>query len=208
MRKKMLILSLVAVLLGGAAVPALAQDDGNPVTSDRTRQVRTSPPAWVDMPIEELKAEVEERAERATVRVENSLWLRDDKKIEILGAINSLIQAVDAADSNAAVVGLSISRVQLQRLSFRAERQGTNVDYDGHIAADAERATRRLDRITKVAGWAEAAGEEVETINSYLDEARRLLDEANGDGTAEARHDAVHISMARLVEAAVALDGL
>ena len=208
MKKKMLILGLVALLVGGAAIPAFAQEADNPAANERTRKVRTFPPAWVDMSIEELKAEVDEKAERAATRVEDSPRLDDDEKAELLAAIESLTRAVDEADSNAEVVGLSISRVQLQRLAFRAERRGTDVDYDAHIAGDADRAAQRFERIAKVTGWAEAAGEEVGAINGYLSEAAEHLEQANGDGTVEARHDAVHISLAWLVEAAVALDDL
>lgn len=206
MKKTLLILGIAALLVAGATLPALARDAV--AEGERTRQARSFPPAWVDMSSEELKAEVGERTRRAVARVEDSRWLSEAKKTELLAAADSLTAAVEDADSNAEIVGLSISRVQLQRSEMRAERRGTTFDGDAHIAGDADRAAGRLERLTKVTAWAEAAGEDVAAIGGYLDEAAALLDESYGDGTVEDRHDAVHISLAWLVEAAAGLDRL
>lgn len=208
MKKTFLILGLAAVLVAGAAIPALARSDDGGTDARRIRPARTFPPAWVDLSIEELRAEVGEKAERAAARVEDSLWLSDEEKSDLLAGIDNLTGAVAEAESAAEVVGISISRVQLHRSEMRAERRGTAIDQDAHIAGDADRAERRLERLTKVTAWAEAAGEDMAAINAKLLAAAEFLDAAYGDGTVQDRHDAVHISLARLVEAAVALDRL
>jgi hypothetical protein len=205
MKRTLLILGLAALLVGGATLPALARDGA---VVERTRSTRTFPPAWVAMSIVDLQAEVGERAARAIARTERSPWLSDEEKAELLAAIEGLTGAVGEADSNAEVIGISISRVQLQRSEMRAERRGEAFDHDAHIAGDADRAARRLERLAKVATWAAAAGEDVAAVESYLDEAAGLLEAAYGDGTVVDRHDAVHISLAWLVEAGVALDRL
>ncbi|MBT8166702.1 MAG: hypothetical protein KJN73_05475 [Acidimicrobiia bacterium] len=206
MKKTLLILGLTALLVAGATLPAVARERVPEV--ERSGTTRTFPPAWVDMSIEDLRAEVGERAGRAIARVERSPWLSDSAKSELRAAIDALTGVVAETESNAEVVGLSISRVQLERSELRSERRGTTIDQDAHIEADADRAARRLERLTKMVTWAEAAGEDVAGIGAMLDEAGALLEEAYGDGTVEERHDAAHISLAWLVEAAVALDRL
>ncbi|HZJ48481.1 MAG TPA: hypothetical protein VFD97_05540, partial [Acidimicrobiia bacterium] len=115
---------------------------------------------------------------------------------------------LDAAanlDGPAAIIGTTISRRQLQRIEWRAARNGEAVDYDMHIAGDVERFSLRLEHLTKIAGWAEAAGENVTTVTGYLDSASALLEIADGNGTVEERHDAAHIARAWITEASVAL---
>lgn len=206
MKKTLLILGIAALLVAGATIPALARDGD--AEADRARQARAFPPGWVDMSADELRAEVGERTTRAIARIEDSRLLSEEKKAELIAAADSLIAAVADADSNAEIIGLSISRVQLQRSEMRAERRGTTFDGDAHIAGDTDRAERRLERLTKVTAWAEAAGEDVAAIGEYLDAAAAWLGESYGDGTVEDRHDAVHISLACLVQAAAGLDRL
>lgn len=206
MKRTLLILGIAAVVVAGATLPAVARD--GVTEADRARQARTFPPGWVDMSAEELRAEVEERTVRAIARVEGWRFLSEEKKAELVAAADGLTAAVADADSNAEIVGLSISRVQLQRSEMRAERRGTTFDGEAHIAGDADRAARRLERLTKVTAWAEAAGEDVAAIGDYLDAATASLDGSYGDGTVEDRHDAVHISLAWLVQAAAGLDRL
>jgi DNA repair exonuclease SbcCD ATPase subunit len=207
MRRRTIIISAVlAAMTLIASVPALAQETEPAV--ERTRRVRDWPPAWIDKPLEELKTDVEERAADRAERIEQSDRLDDDQKAELLAAIDELLAAVANADANAEVVGLVISRTQLQRQEFRADRRGEAVDVERHIGADLDRATERLERLTKVTGWAEAAGENVEAINGYLDEAVLQVDVASGDGSEIERHDAVHIALAWMTEAVAALDDL
>ncbi len=63
----------------------------------------------------------------------------------------------------------------------------------------------RLEHLEKIAGWAEAAGENVATVTGYLDEATVLLGVAAGSGSIEQRHDAAHIARAWMTEASVTL---
>ena len=206
MKKTLLILGLTALLVAGATLPAVARERVPEV--ERSGTTRTFPPAWVDMSIEDLRAEVGERAERAIARVERSVWLSDSAQSQLLAAVDALTRAVAESESNPEVVGLSISRVQLQRSELRSERRGTTIDHDAHIATDTDRAERRLERLTKVVTWAEAAGEDVPGIGAMLEEAGVLLETAYGEGTVEERHDAAHISLAWLVEADVAHERL
>jgi hypothetical protein len=206
MKRTLLILGVAALLVAGATIPALARDGVAEV--ERARQARTFPPGWVDMSADELRAEVGERTARAIGRIEDSRLMSEERKAELIAVADSLTAAVADADFKAEIVGLSISRVQLQRAELRAERRGVTFDGDAHIAGDADRAERRLERLTKVTAWAEAAGEDVAAIGDYLDAAAALLDESYGDGTVEDRHDAVHISLAWLVQAAAGLDRL
>lgn len=198
----------LAALTVLAAVPAVAQEDSPAPNAVRIKQAREWPPAWVGTPLEELKTDVEERATARTVRIEESERLSEDKKADLLEAIDTLLVAVEAADANAEVVGLAISRNQLQRQELRADRRGETVDYESHIAADLERAATRQERLTKVTGWAEAAGEDVAAILGYLEEAEAHLEMASGDGSDTERHDGVHIGLAWMTEAAAALDEL
>lgn len=208
MRKQrtIVISAVLAAITLIAALPAFAQEAE--AAAEQTKRVRDWPPAWIDKPLEELQAEVEERAAHRAERIEESDRLSDDQKAELLAAVDELLGAVADADANAEVVGLVVSRTQLERLELRADRRGEGVDYERHITGDLDRATLRLERLTKVTGWAEAAGEDVEAINGYLSKAGNQVEIALGDGSVTARHDAVHIGLAWMTEAAAALDGL
>jgi Spy/CpxP family protein refolding chaperone len=210
MRKRMTIVAAAALaaLTAFAAVPAVAQEDGPAPDAERIRRVREWPPAWIDTPIDELKADVAARAAVRVERIEDSERLNDDEKVDLVEAIDSLLVAVEAVDANAEVAGLVISRGQLERKELRANRRGETVDYESHIAADLERAASRFTRLTKVTGWADAAGEDVAAILGHLGEAETHLDVASGDGSVIERHDSVHIALAWMTEAAAALDEL
>lgn len=215
MKKKSILLSLaLAGVLVIGAVPAIAQETDatavqeQPVAPQRAVIDRTWPPAWVDMTLDELTAQVEQRAADRTERIENNPVLSDEQKAQRIAAIDDLLAAVDDAGSNHEVIGLVISRTQLELQELAAERGGTTPDYEGHLAGDIERAQRRLERLTKVTGWADAAGEDVAEIQTLLDEAAGQLEVALGDGTVVERHDAVHIGLASMTEAAVGLDRL
>jgi len=103
------------------------------------------------------------------------------------------------------VIGTVISRRQLQRIERRAARNGETVDYEQHLEGDLERFTLRLEHLEKIAGWAEAAGENIITVTGYLDEATALIEVATGSGSIEQRHDAAHIARAWMTEASVTL---
>jgi Spy/CpxP family protein refolding chaperone len=200
-----IVLTLMAAL-AVSAVPAIAQETST--VPKRIEKERTWPPDWVGVSLDELKAQVEQRAAARIERIESSARLADEEKADAIDAVNDLLAAVDGADANAEVVGLVVSRTQLERQELRAARRGVTPDYENHLAGDIERANRRLERLTKVMGWAEAAGEDVAEINGYLDEAATQLDNAIGNGTVVERHDSVHIALAWMTQAAVALDAL
>ena len=204
--RTIVILAVVAAVTMAIAIPALAQDADS--GEQRTKHVREWPPAWIDTPLDELKAEVGERAAAHVERVEASRWLSEDQKAEILTALDEMLAAVDDADANAEVAGLVASRSQLARLDLRADRRNSAVDYEDHITGDLDRAVLRLERLTKVTGWAELAGEDVGAINGYLDEADVWLEVVSSDGSVTERHDGVHVSLAWMIEAAAALDDL
>ena len=222
-KKTMLILAAVAVAVMAIAVPAFAQSTDQSATQtvdrpvlqalrekiqERVQKAREFPPEWINLSLDELKTKVQDRAEQASQRLESAPFLSDDIKAEIQANIDSMLEAVDQADTKAEVVGISVSRVQLQVQELRALRSGETPDYEAHLARDIERAQRRFDRLTKVAGWAEAAGEDVSVINGYLDEASSQLGIATGSGTVQERHDAVHTALAWETETALALDNL
>jgi hypothetical protein len=230
-KRTMLILAAVAIAVMAIAIPAVAQstDQGPAQITDQTPaqitdqtpaqtflqkvkaridKAREFPPNWIDMTLDELQAKVHDRADQISQRVESAPRLTDAQKTEIQTNIDSMLAAVDQADSNAEVVGTVISRTQLQRQELRAERNGVTPDYEAHITGDITRAQQRIERRTKVTGWAEAAGEDVAAINGYLDQAGAQLQIATGSGTVQERHDAVHTSLAWMTEAAAALDAL
>ena len=200
------LVAVLAAVLAVIAVPAMAQE--NDAATERPRPERTWPPEWVGQSLDELKLDVVALAENRIEQIEASPRFDEEEKAERIGAIEDMLAAVDAADANADVAGLVISRVQLARQEIRAERQGTTPDYETHIAQDVARAEMRIGRLTKFAGWAETAGEDVTAVNSALDEAKTALDGAGGEGDVVARHDAVHIALAWMTEAAVGLDNL
>ncbi|GBE20677.1 hypothetical protein BMS3Bbin01_00015 [bacterium BMS3Bbin01] len=164
--------------------------------------------ARINASLEDLQAGVAERAARITARVTATDRLSDDEKADILASVDDLVAAVNDADANAEVIGTVVSRTQLQRREFRADRRGETFNVEAHIAGDIDRATLRMERLTKVAGWAGAAGEDVAAIDGYLEEASAQLDLATGTGSVEQRHDAVHIALAWMTQAAAALDEL
>lgn len=204
-RTMILVLALVAALVV-AAVPAVAQESD--AVADRSRPERTWPPEWLSKTLDELKAEVVVRAENRIEQIEASRRLDDEEKAERIAAIEEMLAAVDAAGANPEVAGLVISRIQLERQELRAERQGTTPDYEAHLAEDVARAERRIDRLTKVAGWAEAAGEDVTAVIGALAEADTALAGSSGESDIVARHDSVHIALAWMTVAAVGLDSL
>jgi len=222
-KRTIMILAAVAVTVMAIAVPAFGQttDQSSTQTVDRpivqalrekiqerVQKATEFPPEWINMSLDDLKAKVTERADQASQRIENAPRLSDDQKAEVQANIDSMLEAVDEADSNAEVVGISVSRVQLERQAFRAERNGETPDYEAHLSGDIVRAQNRMERLTKVTGWAEAAGEDVTVINDYLAEANAQLSIAKGSGSVQERHDAVHVALAWETEAAAALDNL
>ena len=118
-----------------------------------------------------------------------------------LDAMISGAMGIDAAGEPAEIVGTATSRAQLQRIAWRAERRGDIPDYAKHIAGDIARDTRRYHHLVTITGWADAAGVDVSAVNSYLDEAAGQLKTAEGRGTVEQRHDAVHIARAWMLQA-------
>ena len=205
MKKNLMIaLALVLATVMVMAVPAFAQE------SDATKERRTRnfPPAWVDESFDDLLDRVTDRAERSSQRISDSPRFDDDEKAELIAAIDDMLAAIGEVDDNAEVAGLVVSRTQLERRELRAERNGDLVDHESHVADDVERAELRFERLTKVTGWAEAAGEDVADIEDALDEAGSQLTAATGDGSVVDEHDAVHISLAWMTQAAAGLDDL
>ena len=205
MKKKLMIglaVALAAVMV--VAVPAFAQQSDAP----DERKTGGFPPEWVDESFEDLLDRVADRAENTSERISNSPRLDDDQKSELLAAIDDMLAAIEEVDDNAEVAGLLVSRTQLERRELRAERNGEEVDHESHVADDVDRTGLRFERLTKVTGWAEAAGEDVAGIQDTLDDAGSQLTAATGEGTVVDRHDAVHISLAWMTQAAAGLDDL
>jgi len=209
-RKKIVIGSVIAAVVLAVAVPALAQSTPKAPErpADQVRPDRSFPPEWIGASLEDLQAHVADKTERITARVTATDRLSDEEKDDILASVNSLVSAVEGADANAEVVGTMVSRTQLQRREFRAEKRGEVFNVEAHIAGDIDRADLRLERLTKVTGWAGAAGEDVGEIDGYLSQASTQLEVAKGSGGVEQRHDAVHIALAWMTQASAALDEL
>jgi hypothetical protein len=205
-KRNILILLVAIAALVIAAVPAIAEE--TTTTPQRAGIERAWPPIWVSKTVDQLKTEVIERSEARIARIESSPLLTDEEKADRIAAVEDLIAAVDTASSRSEVVGLAISRAQLVRQELLADRMGTEPDYETHLAGDVERARTRLARLTRVTGWAEAAGEDVSGIEGLLGQANAQLDSAAGEGNVTNRHDSVHISLAAMTEAAVELDSL
>jgi hypothetical protein len=204
MRRRMTVLvALIAATVAIGAVPALAIDTDRP--TERPRPERTFPPEWIDQTADEVRDRAEERAETLEGRITNSDRFTDEPKAAALAGIADTLEAIADFDEPAEVIGTMISRRQLQRIEWRAARNGETADYEHHLAGDLDRFTLRLEHLTKNAGWAEAAGENVTAVTGYLDEATVLLEVASGSGTIEERHDAAHIARAWMTEASVAL---
>jgi hypothetical protein len=204
MRRRMTILvALIAATVAVGAVPALAIDTDRP--AERPRPERAFPPEWIDQTADELRDRAEKRATGLEDRITNSNRLTDEQKAAAIAGIADTLEAIANFDESAEVIGTVISRRQLQRLEWRAARDGETVDDEEHLAGDLERFTLRLEQLVKIVGWAEAAGENVTTVTGYLNEATALIEVAGGNGTIEERHDAAHIARAWMTEASVML---
>jgi hypothetical protein len=208
-RNIVVVMGLVAALVV-AAVPAFAQESTPEGTApvERVRDERTWPPAWLDKTVAELQAQVVERAQTRIARIEQARFLDEDQKAERIAAIEDLVAAVESAETRPEVVGITISRTQLERRAIAAERAGTEPDYESHIADDLTRAGARFDRLSQVTDWAESAGEDVTAVAALLDQASDAMTTTDGGGTVTERHDAVHTALAALSEAAAMLDGM
>ena len=202
-RRTTILVALIAATVAIGAMPALAIDTERP--PERPRLERTFPPEWIDQTPDELREQVGERAADLEERITNSDRLTDEQKTAALAGITDTPDAVADFDESAEVIGTVISRRQLQRIEWRAARNGETVDYEQHLEGDLKRFTLRLEHLKKIAGWAEAAGENVTAVTGYLDEATVLLEVAAGSGPIEQRHDAAHIARAWMTEASVTL---
>ncbi|MEN8234817.1 MAG: hypothetical protein ABFR89_07825 [Actinomycetota bacterium] len=211
MRRTIAILAaIVAATLALSVVPALAVDDAPPERPrlDRERPERTFPPDWVGQSADEVRDAILERIEAAEERIADNERLTDEQKEQLLEALADTREAIEDLDEPAEIVGTAISRRQLERIEFRALRSGEEPDFEAHIAKDLEGFSLRLEHMTKIVGWAEAAGEDVDDVLVYLDEATDQLEVAEGTGSVEKRHDAAHIARAWMTEATVALMAL
>jgi len=202
-RRMTVLIALIAATVAISAIPALAIDTERP--EERPHPERTFPPEWIDQTADEVRDRAEDRAETLEERITNSDRLTDEQKAAAIAAIEDTLDAIAGFDESAEVIGTIISRRQLQRIEWRADRNGKTADHESHLAGDLKRFTLRLEHLTKIAGWAEAAGENVTAVADYLDEATVLLEVANASGSIEERHDAAHIARAWITEASVAL---
>lgn len=202
-RRTMILVVMIAATVAICAMPALAIDNDRP--AERPRPERTFPPEWIDQTADELRDQAAERAAELENRIANSDRLTDEQKAAAIAAIGDTLDAVADFGESAEVVGTVISQRQLHRIEWRAARNGETPDYEYHLAEDLERFSLRLEHLTKIAGWAKAAGENVTAVIGYLDEATVLLEVADGSGSIEERHDAAHIARAWMTEASVAL---
>ncbi|MEA3510440.1 MAG: hypothetical protein U9R51_03290 [Actinomycetota bacterium] len=202
-RRTMILVAMIAATVAIGAMPALAVDSDRP--AERPRPERTFPPKWIDQTADELRDQAAERAAELEDRIANSDRLTDEQKAAANAAIADTLDAIADFDESAEVIGTVISRRQLQRIEWRAARSGETPDYERHLAGDLERFDLRFEHLTKIVGWAEAAGENVIAVTGYLDEATVLLEVANGSGSIEERHDAAHMARAWMTEAGVAL---
>jgi hypothetical protein len=202
-RRTTILVALIAATVAIGAVPALAVDTVQP--AERPRTERTFPPEWIDQTADELRAQAVERATELEGRIANADRLTEEQKAAAIAAIEDTLNAIADLDESAEVIGTVISRRQLQRIERRAARNDETADYEQHLTGDLERFTLRLEHLTKIAGWAETAGENVTAVTGYLDEASILLEVANGSGSIGERHDAAHIARAWMTEASVAL---
>lgn len=202
-RRTMILVVMIAATVAICAMPALAIDNDRP--AERPRPERTFPPEWIDQTADELRDQAAERAAELENRIANSDRLTDEQKAAAIAAIGDTLDAVADFGESAEVVGTVISRRQLHRIEWRAARNGETPDYEYHLAEDLDRFSLRLEHLTKIAGWAKAAGENVTAVIGYLDEATVLLEVADGSGSIEERHDAAHIARAWMTEASFAL---
>lgn len=199
-RRTAILVAVITAVVALTVVPALAEEAG---TADR--QERRYPPAWVDQTVAELRDRVAERAEVAEERITNSPRLTEDQKAAALENLDEALEAIAAVDEPAEIVGTALSRRQLQRIEWRALRNGEEPNYERHIARDLSGATLRLEHLSTITTWAEVAGRDVTAVMDYLDEASVLLEVADGDGGVEEQHDAIHIARAWMTKAHVTL---
>ena len=202
-RRTMILVAVIAATVAISAVPTLAADNDQP--AERPRPERSYPPEWIDQSADEVRERAAERAAVLEERITNSDRLTDDEKAAALDSIADTLDAIADLDEPAEIVGTVISRRQLERIEWRAARNDKTPDYEGHIEGDLERFSLRLEHLTKITGWADAAGEDVTAVTGYLDEATLQLETATGSGTVEQRHDAAHIARAWMTEAGVTL---
>ncbi len=215
-RRITILAALVAATMAIGVIPALAAGtdtagaDRAPrtVRAEHARPERSFPPEWIGQTADEVRDRAIERAAEIEAKIAENDRLTDEQKAEILANLDATLDAIADLDEPAEIVGTIVSRRQLDRIERRAERQGETPDYDEHIARDVDRFSLRLDHLTKIVEWAEAAGEDVSAVNDYLDNASALLEVAGGSGSVEERHDAAHIARAWMTQASVALMAL
>ncbi len=211
MKKRITVLAaIVAATMAIGAVPAFAAgtdapDAPRPHRAERVQPERSYPPEWIGQSADEIRAQLTERADKAKERIAANDRMTDEQKAAAVEQLEGTLAAVADLDEPEAVIGTAVSRRQLERIERRANRDGVTPDYDVHITRDIENFSRRLAELTKIAGWAETAGEDVTVVTGYLDNASALLEVAGGSGTVEERHDAAHIARAWLTEANVTL---
>lgn len=199
-RRTAILVAVITAVVALTVVPAFAEEAG---AADR--QEWRYPPAWVDQTVAELRDRVAERAEAAEERITNSPRLTEDQKAAALENLDEALEAIAAVDEPAQIVGTAVSRRQLQRIEWRAIRNGEEPNYERHVARDLSGATLRLEHLSTIATWAEVAGRDVTAVMDYLDEASVLLEVADGNDGVEERHDAIHIARAWMTKAHVTL---
>ncbi len=202
-RRTTILVTMIAATVAIGALPALAVDSDRP--AEHPRPERAFTPEWIDQTADELRDQAAQRAADLEDRIADSDRPTDEQKAAAIAAIGDTLEAIADFDESAEVIGTVISQRQLQRIEHRAARNGETPDYERHLAGDLERFALRLERLTKIVGWAEAAGENITALTGYLDEATVLLEVADGSGSIEERHDAAHIAHAWMTEASVAL---
>ena len=199
-RRTAILIAVITAVVALTTVPAIAGEADSP-----ERPERRYPPAWIDQTAEELRDRAAERAEAVKERIADSTRLTDDQKAAALENLERTLDAIAAVDEPAEIVGTATSRRQLQRIEWRAIRNGETPDYEKHIARDVSGAALRFERLTTIVSWAEVAGRDVTAVTEHLDEASVLLEVADGSGSVEERHDAVHIARAWMTRAHVTL---
>ena len=199
-RRTTILVAVIAAVVALAAMPALAEKAGI-----AARQEWRYPPAWTDQTVTELRDRVAERPEAAEERIANSPRLTEDQKAAALENLEEALDAIATVDEPAEILGTGVSRRQLQRIEWRAIRNGETPDYERHIARDLGGSRLWLGHLTTIATWAEVAGRDITAVTEYLDDASVLLEVADADGTVEERHDAIHIARMWMTKAHVIL---
>lgn len=204
-RRTTVIIAVIAAVVVFSTMPALAQEADSAERPDRSKHVY--PPAWVNQTVDEIRERIADRTAMAEERIASSDRLTDQQKAQALANLTEATDVVAAAGEPAEIVGIATSRAQLQRIAWRAERRGETPDYEVHITRDLVRDMRRYDHLVTITGWADAAGVDVSAVNGNLAQASEQLGVAEGGGTVEQRHDAVHIARAWVVLAYTTLMG-